>query len=93
MITTSDGTKISTASMGSGTPIVLAHGYASDMNCWNIVANELVVVGTKGVKPTEAHMRTSTHPTDAPTRAPTPHKKVSWRDALFPRQPLVDVDS
>jgi hypothetical protein len=50
-------------------------------------------VGTKGVKPTEAHMRTSTHPTEAPTRAPTPHKKVSWRDALFQRQPLVDVDS
>ncbi len=50
-------------------------------------------VGTKGVKPTEAHMRTSTHPTDAPTWAPTPHKKVSWRDALFQRQPLVDVDS
>ncbi len=51
------------------------------------------VVGTKGVKPTGVDMRTSTHPTDAPTRAPTPHKKVSWRDALFPRQPLVEVNS
>jgi hypothetical protein len=68
-------------------------------------------VGTKGVKPTEAHMRTNTHPTDmrtnthptdmntnthptdTPTEAHTPHKKVSWRDALFPRRPLVDVDS
>jgi hypothetical protein len=39
-------------------------------------------VGTKGVKPT-----------DTPTEAPTPHKKVSWWDALFPRRPLVDVDS
>ena len=39
-------------------------------------------VGTKGVKPT-----------DTPTEAPTPHKKVSWRDALFPRRTLVDVDS
>jgi hypothetical protein len=39
-------------------------------------------VGTKGVKPT-----------DTPTEAPTPHKKVSWWDALFPCRPLVDVDS
>jgi hypothetical protein len=38
-------------------------------------------VGTKGVKPT-----------DTPTDALTPHKKVSWRDSLFPRRPLVDVD-
>ena len=38
-------------------------------------------VGTKGVKPT-----------DMPTEVPTPHKKVSWRDALFPRRPLVNVD-
>jgi hypothetical protein len=61
-----------------------------------------VGVGTKGVKPTEAHMRTNTHPTDmrinthptdTPTEAPTPHKEVSWWDALFPRRPLVDVDS
>ncbi len=49
--------------------------------------------GTKGVKPTEAHMRTNTHPTDKPTEAPTPHKKVSWRDTLFPRRTLVDMDS
>jgi hypothetical protein len=39
-------------------------------------------VGTKGVKPT-----------NMPTEAPTPHKKVSWRDALFPRRTLVNVDS
>ena len=38
-------------------------------------------VGTKGMKPT-----------DRATEAPTPHKKVSWQDALFPRRPLVDVD-
>lgn len=47
VITTSDGTKISTVSMGSGTPIVLAHGYALDMHCWNIVADELVARGFK----------------------------------------------
>jgi hypothetical protein len=39
-------------------------------------------VGTKKVKPT-----------DTLTEAPTPHKKVSWRDALFPRRPSVDMDS
>jgi hypothetical protein len=39
-------------------------------------------VGTMGVKPT-----------NMPTEAPTPHKKVSWRDALFPLRTLVDVDS
>jgi hypothetical protein len=37
-------------------------------------------VGTKGVKPS-----------DMPTEAPTPHKKVSRRDALFPRRPLVNM--
>jgi len=47
VITTSDDTKISTVSMGSGTPIVLAHGYALDMHCWNIVADELVARGFK----------------------------------------------
>lgn len=47
VITTSDGTKISTISMGSGTPIVLAHGFAVDMHCWNIVADELVQRGYK----------------------------------------------
>jgi hypothetical protein len=47
----------------------------------------------KGVKPTEGHMRTNTHPTDKPTEAPTPHKKVSFRDALFSCRTLVDVDS
>ena len=38
-------------------------------------------VGTKGVKPT-----------DTPTELPTHHEKVSWRDVLFPRKPLADVD-
>ena len=42
VITTSDGTKISTVSLGSGTPVVLAHGYAVDMHCWNLVAEDLV---------------------------------------------------
>ena len=31
VITTSDGTKISTITMGSGTPIVLAHGCSGDI--------------------------------------------------------------
>ena len=31
--------------MGSGTPVVLAHGYAVDMHCWNLVADELVARG------------------------------------------------
>jgi hypothetical protein len=39
-------------------------------------------VGTKGEKPT-----------DTPTEVPTPHKKVSWWDALFPCMPLADVYS
>lgn len=45
VITTSDGMKISTVSLGSGTPVVLAHGYAVDMHCWNLVADELVARG------------------------------------------------
>lgn len=42
VITSGDGTTISTVSMGVGTPVVLAHGYAVDRNCWNVVADELV---------------------------------------------------
>ncbi|MFZ9628315.1 MAG: alpha/beta fold hydrolase, partial [Ilumatobacteraceae bacterium] len=42
VITTGDGTKISAVSMGSGTPVVLAHGYAVDRDCWNVVADDLV---------------------------------------------------
>ena len=42
VITTGDGTRISSVSMGSDTPIVLAHGYASDMHCWNVVGGEFV---------------------------------------------------
>ncbi len=45
VITTGDGTKISTITMGSGTPVVLAHGYAVDMHCWNLIAEELVARG------------------------------------------------
>ena len=45
-------------------------------------AGVTVSVGTKGVKPT-----------DMPTEAPKSHKKVSWRGALFPHRPLVDIDS
>lgn len=42
IVTSTDGTKIRTVTMGSGTPIVLAHGYAVDMHCWNVVAEDLV---------------------------------------------------
>ena len=42
IVTSTDGTKIRTVSMGLGTPIVLAHGYAVDMHCWNVVAEDLV---------------------------------------------------
>ena len=42
VVTTGDGTKISTIAAGSGTPVVLAHGYAVDMHCWNLVAESLV---------------------------------------------------
>ncbi|MFM8361421.1 MAG: alpha/beta fold hydrolase [Haliscomenobacter sp.] len=42
VITTFDGADIHTIAAGSGIPIVLAHGYASDMHCWNLVAESLV---------------------------------------------------
>jgi non-heme chloroperoxidase len=42
VITTGDGAQIHTIAAGSGTPIVLAHGYAVDMHCWNLVAESLV---------------------------------------------------
>ena len=41
-VTTSDGTQLNTRSAGSGTPIVFAHGYAVDMNEWNIIGVDLV---------------------------------------------------
>jgi pimeloyl-ACP methyl ester carboxylesterase len=50
VITSTDGTKISTVAMGSDTSdkvVVLAHGYAVDMNCWNIIATDLVQRGYK----------------------------------------------
>lgn len=42
VITTDDGTRLSTVSMGSGTPVVLAHGFALDMHGWNVIAEDLV---------------------------------------------------
>jgi pimeloyl-ACP methyl ester carboxylesterase len=42
VITTDDGTRLSTVSMGSGTPVVLAHGFAIDMHEWNVIAEDLV---------------------------------------------------
>jgi pimeloyl-ACP methyl ester carboxylesterase len=33
--------------MGSGTPVVLAHGFAIDMHCWNVIADDLVGKGFK----------------------------------------------
>lgn len=33
--------------MGSGTPVVLAHGFGLDMHCWNVVADDLVSKGLK----------------------------------------------
>lgn len=45
VVVTADGTRISAISMGTGTPVVLAHGYAVDRDCWNVVAAELVQRG------------------------------------------------
>lgn len=42
VIITDDGTRLSTVSMGSGTPVVLAHGFAIDMHEWNVIAEDLV---------------------------------------------------
>jgi non-heme chloroperoxidase len=47
IVTSSDGTRLSTVSMGSGTPVVLAHGFGVDMHCWNVVADDLVSKGLK----------------------------------------------
>lgn len=47
IITTDDGTRLSTVAMGSGTPIVLAHGFGVDMHSWNVVAENLVNRGLK----------------------------------------------
>jgi pimeloyl-ACP methyl ester carboxylesterase len=47
IITSNDGTRLSTVSMGSGTPVVLAHGFAIDMHCWNVIADDLVGRGFK----------------------------------------------
>jgi pimeloyl-ACP methyl ester carboxylesterase len=42
VITTDDGTQLGTVAMGSGTPVVLAHGFALDMHGWNVIAEDLV---------------------------------------------------
>lgn len=47
IVTSNDGTRLSTVSMGSGTPVVLAHGFGIDMHCWNVIADHLVSKGFK----------------------------------------------
>lgn len=47
IVISNDGTRLSTVSMGSGTPVVLAHGFGLDMHCWNMVADDLVSKGLK----------------------------------------------
>ena len=47
IVTSNDGTRLSTVSMGSGTPVVLAHGFGIDMHCWNVIADDLVGKGFK----------------------------------------------
>lgn len=45
IITTADGTALHSVSHGSGTPIVLAHGFAVDSREWNIIGDSLVAHG------------------------------------------------
>jgi len=33
IVTTTDGAQLSTATIGSGTPVVLAHGFGLNMHC------------------------------------------------------------
>lgn len=47
IVLTDDGTRLSTVSIGAGTPVVLAHGFAVDMHCWNVMAEQLVTRGFK----------------------------------------------
>jgi len=47
IITTADGAKLSTAAIGSGPPVVLAHGFGLNMHCWNVMADDLVERGFK----------------------------------------------
>ncbi|MFM2115854.1 MAG: hypothetical protein RI908_1595 [Actinomycetota bacterium] len=47
IVLTDDGTRLSTVSMGAGTPVVLAHGFAVDMHCWNVMGEQLVTRGFK----------------------------------------------
>ena len=44
-LSTADGTRLHTVSAGSGTPLVFAHGYAIDLNEWNVVGAALVERG------------------------------------------------
>ncbi|MGA1747947.1 MAG: alpha/beta fold hydrolase, partial [Ilumatobacteraceae bacterium] len=47
IVMTADGAQLSTASMGSGTPVVLAHGFGLNMHGWNVMAEDLVERGFK----------------------------------------------
>ena len=44
-VTTADGTRLHTVSLGSGTPVVLAHGYAIDCGEWNLIGAALASRG------------------------------------------------
>jgi non-heme chloroperoxidase len=48
IITTEDGTKLYTLTMGSGAKtVLLAHGYGINMNEWNVIADKLLALGYK----------------------------------------------
>ena len=42
VVTSADGARIHTVSVGSGPAVVLAHGFAIDMHEWNLIAADLV---------------------------------------------------
>jgi pimeloyl-ACP methyl ester carboxylesterase len=44
-LTTADGTRLRTLSLGSGSPVVLAHGYATSSLEWHVVARKLAAAG------------------------------------------------
>jgi non-heme chloroperoxidase len=45
VVTSADGARIHTVSAGTGSPVVLAHGFAIDKDEWNVVAAALVESG------------------------------------------------
>ena len=45
IIATADGAQLCTATIGSGPPVVLAHGFGLNMHCWNVMAEDLVERG------------------------------------------------